>query len=132
MGSYQSVFTPSCLEGLFPAEERTAAFFDALFGDAADGAYDIRLTFQRAREGAAEQLEFFFELHQRRGMCLACNLTHGLPQVFRRHPVIALNDLCAGIARRAGWTDGEWSWELGETEEVSDSLHVIPLKLMKN
>lgn len=67
MGSYQSVFTPSCLEGLFPAEERTAAFFDALFGDAEDGAYDIRLTFQRAREGAAEQLEFFFELHQRRG-----------------------------------------------------------------
>ena len=58
MGSYQSVFTPSCLEGLFPAEERTAAFFDALFGDAEDGAYDIRLTFQRAREGAAEHLEF--------------------------------------------------------------------------
>lgn len=67
MGSYQSVFTPSCLEGLFPAEERTAAFFDALFGDAEDGAYDIRLTFQQRAEGAAEQLEFFFELHQRRG-----------------------------------------------------------------
>ena len=64
-------------------------------------------------------------------MCLACNLTHGLPQVFRRHPVIALNALCADLAERAGWKDGEWTWELGSTEEVSNKLHVIPLTLKR-
>lgn len=132
MGRYEAIFTPSCLEGLFPAEERTNAFFDALFGDAEDGAYDIRLVFHRAQEQSGERLEFFFELHQRNGMCLACNLTHGLPQVFRRHPVIALPALCADLAARAGWPDGAWSWELGETEEASDALHVIPLALVKN
>ena len=55
----------------------------------------------------------------------------GLPQVFRRHPVIALNALCADLAERAGWKDGEWTWELGSTEEVSNKLHVIPLTLKR-
>lgn len=132
MSRYEALFTPTCLDEIFPAEERTNAFFDALFGNAEEGAYDIRLTFHRAQEKEREQLEFFFELHQRNGMCLACNLTHGLPQVFRRHPVIGLKELCAQLARRAGWADNEWSWELGETEEASDELHVIPLTLVKN
>lgn len=131
MGRYEEIFTPACLEAVFPSGERTSAFFDALFGDAEEGAYDIRLSFQRAREEAPEQLVFFFELHQRNGMCLACNLTHGLPQVFRRHPVIALNALCAELAERAGWKDAEWTWELGSTEEVSNKLHVIPLTLKR-
>lgn len=132
MGRYEALFTPACLDGIFPAEERTKAFFDALFGDAEEGAYDIRLTFHGAQGQKAEQLKFFFELHQRKGMCLACNLTHGLPQVFRRYPVIGLKDLCAQLARHAGWSDNEWSWELGETEEASDKLHIIPLTLVKN
>ena len=37
------VFTPECLTDLFPPQ-RTDDFFDALFGDAEEGAYDIRLT----------------------------------------------------------------------------------------
>ena len=36
------VFTPECLNDLFPPQ-RTDDFFDALFGDAEEGAYDIRL-----------------------------------------------------------------------------------------
>ena len=36
------VFTPECLNDLFPIQ-RTNDFFDALFGDAEEGAYDIRL-----------------------------------------------------------------------------------------
>ena len=102
MGRYEEIFTPACLEAVFPSGERTSAFFDALFGDAEEGAYDIRLSFQRAREEAPEQLVFFFELHQRNGM-----------------------------AERAGWKDGEWTWELGSTEEVSNKLHVIPLTLKR-
>ena len=34
------VFTPECLNDLFPIQ-RTNDFFDALFGDAEEGAYDV-------------------------------------------------------------------------------------------
>ena len=40
------VFTPECLNDLFPIQ-RTNDFFDALFGDAEEGAYDIRLVAPR-------------------------------------------------------------------------------------
>ena len=131
MRHYEELFTSACLERLFPSKERTDAFFEALFGDAEDGAYDIKLSVHRFLQKDGERLEFFFELHQRNGMCLACNLTHGLPQVFRRHPVIALQKLCADIAVVAGWQDAKWHCELSDTEEVSDALHVIPLAVIK-
>ena len=72
------VLDKAFLESVFPPE-RTEAFFDALFGGAEEGAYDIVLVCRSEGEGKAE---LAFELHQRPGKCLACNLTYGLPQVF--------------------------------------------------
>ena len=127
MPAYEEIFTGDRLRELFPPE-RTEEFFEALFGGAEEGAYDIRLSFQR---GSEKRLDFLFELHQRNGMCLACNLTHGLPQVFARHPVINIRALAAGLAELAGWPEGSWEWELERTEEVSDALHVIPFVLKR-
>ena len=85
------VLDKAFLESVFPPE-RTEAFFDALFGGAEEGAYDIVLVCRSEGEGKAE---LAFELHQRPGKCLACNLTYGLPQVFQRHPILNV----AGVGR---------------------------------
>ena len=81
------VLDKAFLESVFPPE-RTEAFFDALFGGAEEGAYDIVLVCRSEGEGKAE---LAFELHQRPGDKLR--------------------------------------WWLGHTEEISRSLHVIPLYL---
>lgn len=114
------IFTPEFLDEIFPPS-RTDAFFEALFGDAEEGAYDIRLRFEKHVPG---ELTFAFQLHQRPGMCLACNLTYGLPQVFTRHPVLAVGDLARTLGERIGRVPA--SWALGSTREISRSLHVIP------
>lgn len=113
------------LDSLFPAS-RTEAFFDALFGGAEEGAYDIRLTCRRV---ADDRLDMAFELHQRPGKCLACNLTYGLPQVFQRHPVLNVAGVARALADAAGWQD--MRWELGRTEEYSRELHCIPLTVFR-
>jgi hypothetical protein len=117
------LFTPEFLDEVFPPS-RTDAFFEALFGDAEDGAYDIRLRFEQHAPG---ELGFAFQLHQRPGMCLACNLTYGLPQVFTRHPVLAVGRLAQTIGERVGAVPA--SWALGATREISRSLHVIPFTI---
>ena len=127
MSELKDVFTQDRLIGLFPPE-RTEEFFEALFGGAEDGAYDIRLNALKASERC---LDFRFELHRRNGQCLACNLTYGLPQVFARHPIINAQGLAAQLAGLAGWPDNAWTWELGNTEEISDALHVIPFSLKR-
>ena len=60
---------------------RTDEFFEALYGDAAEGPYDILLKFKGENKNT---LHFEFQLKQRPGRCLACNLTYGLPVVFSR------------------------------------------------
>ena len=127
MPRYEEIFTRECLNEVFPPE-RTDQFFEALFGDPEDGAYDIRLALMSASE---KKLDFLFELHQRGDACLDCNLTHGLPAVFLRHPIIDIRGVTAELARRAGWPDGSWEWKLGSTDEVSRALHVIPLTLKR-
>ena len=72
-------------EQLFP-HDLADRFFEALYGDTEEGAYDIRLKFKGQKQ---DRLEFEFQLKQRPGKCLACNLTYGLPNVFSRHPVFA-------------------------------------------
>lgn len=114
------------LDSIFPAE-RTDAFFEALFGGAEEGAYDIRLVF-RSKDDV--QLNFAFELHQRPGKCLACNLTYGLPQVFQRHPVINVKGVAEEVAKSCGWE--KWHWALGATEERSRELHCIPFAVFKD
>lgn len=124
------VFTPECLHALFPPE-RTDEFFDALFGDAEEGAYDIRLALD-PEESDEGELHFYFELHQRADRCLVCSLTYGLPQVFERHPVINLKGLVGEIAQRAGWDLDDVWWRIGTTEGISNALHRIPLVLIRN
>lgn len=113
------------VENLFP-KERTNEFFEALFGDAQDGAYDIGLSLQSVNDS---QAVVNFDLHCRPGQCLRCNLTSGLPPVFTRHPIINAKGLAAQIATELAWDAHEWT--LSETQQLSDDLHVISLIIIK-
>ena len=115
------MFNQDFIDEVFPAE-RTGEFFEALFGGAEDGAYDIRLSFQEQQE---KSIIFHFELHQRPNQCLRCNLTTGLPQVFQRHPIINAKGIAEKAAQVAGFQD--FSWKLGNTVQLSEQLHYIPL-----
>ncbi|MCL2789073.1 MAG: pancreas/duodenum homeobox protein 1 [Desulfobulbus sp.] len=123
----EQIFTEQVLRSLFPPE-RSDAFFDALFGDASEGAYDIALTYA-GYDPQNNTLDFFLNLHERPGRCLACNLTYGLPEVFGRHPVIDIKGLVQGIEQLLGGTLSCTAWKLGHTEQQGDSLHRIPLKI---
>ncbi|MBW6520397.1 MAG: pancreas/duodenum homeobox protein 1 [Desulfoarculaceae bacterium] len=120
-----ALFTPDTLQQLFP-RERSDEFFEALFGDAGEGAYDIELAYHNTDD---KSMNLELRLHERPGCCLVCNLTQGLPQVFTRHPVInvagvveAVEGLLAGQARCR-------EWSLGRTEQRRKELHVIPLTI---
>ncbi len=117
------LFTPEKLRDLFPAD-RADRFFDALLGDPAEGAYDIRLAYNGLKDG---KLLFALELHQRPGKCLACNLTYGLPTVFSRHPVIDIQGVVDGIAKLLDGRARCTGWKLGATIEKSRQLHGVPL-----
>lgn len=122
---YSTLFSQDKLDSIFPLE-RSNQFFEALFGDSDEGAYDIRLAF---KENQADTLLFELELHQRPGKCLACNLTYGLPKVFARHPIIDIKGL---VSRLDQLLDGRAQcndWQLGRVREVSRQLHVIPLMI---
>lgn len=122
---WQTLFTREQLDRLLP-EERADHFFDALLGDPAEGAYDIRLAYDGCD---GRQLRFNIELRQRPGKCLACNLTYGLPTVFSRHPVI---DIAGVVARIDQLLDGQGrcgAWRLAATREISRQLHVVPLTI---
>jgi hypothetical protein len=122
---YHTLFRQEKLDALFPAE-RSNQFFEALFGDAEEGAYDIRLAFKECKAGT---LLFDIELHQRPGKCLACHLTSGLPQVFERHPIIDVNGLVGQLNRIMDGRGQCKTWQLGQTREVSRALHVVPLTI---
>jgi len=121
----KDIFTREDLETLFPVG-RADAFFESLFGDAEEGAFDIGLSY-KAHPG--NELHFEFQLRQRPGKCLACNLTYGLPKVFKRHPVIDVSGLADEIEKRLNGKFQCGRWELGATRELSRALHVIPLVL---
>ncbi|PIE59517.1 MAG: pancreas/duodenum homeobox protein 1 [Desulfobulbus propionicus] len=128
MDTFQEVFAQKALEQLFPGD-RADAFFEALLGDAEEGAFDIRLTFDRF-EVDDDILRFELELHERRGHCLACNLTYGLPQVFSRHPVINIAGLVEEVDQLLGDDFVCEEWKLGATHQKSRQLHVIPLEIV--
>ncbi len=114
--------TQEFLDTLLPAE-KSDQFFEALYGDAADGAYDIRLELVSICQN---RIVLAFNLTQRPGKCLVCSLTYGLPTVFSRHPLINIK----GMVDKMGKIGIQIKdWRLGETEESSSSLHVIPLYL---
>ncbi len=98
-------------------------FFEALYGDASDGAYDISLEFISAH---AKRIVLAFNLIQRPGKCLVCSLTYGLPNVFSRHPLINIKGIIKKIEEMGVKIK---KWQLGDTQENSKSLHVIPFFL---
>lgn len=121
-----SLFTPDVLSRLFP-EDRSNDFFDALFGDADEGAYDIRLGY---RGISGNNLTLELELHERPGKCLACNLTQGLPTVFSRHPTININGLVDDVNKLLNSQGVCKEWSLGYTEQRSKDVHIIPLNII--
>jgi hypothetical protein len=127
MENLNELFSKETLQRIFPAE-RSNEFFDALFGDASEGAYDIKLSF-KGHNASANILLFDLELHERPGKCLACNLTYGLPEVFSRHPIINVNGVVSEIDSLLGNATSCCDWRLGSTNSVSSSLHTIPLEV---
>lgn len=120
-----SLFNEKTLRRLLPAS-RADDFFEALYGDASEGAYDIELRFN-SFDPAARILNFELVLHERPGKCLACNLTYGLPEVFSRHPLINIKGMVAEISELLGELGSCADWRLGRTNPVSKSLHSVPL-----
>jgi hypothetical protein len=119
----ENLFTDSTLRNLFP-EEKADLFFDAMYGDVSEGAYDIELSLDGLK---SNRLEFHFNLRRRPEKCLACNLTYGLPHVFSRHPLIDTQGLVNGIEKILNGIAICKEWDLHETLEISSDLHVIPL-----
>ncbi len=120
-----TLFTKDLLQEILPPE-KTDQFFEALLGDAAEGAYDISLEF---KGGTPEKLEFEFHLTPKPGKCLVCNLTYGLPNVFARHPVIDIKGIVGKIVQQLGKHVQIGHWYCGATIERTPDLHIIPLFL---
>lgn len=116
------IITQEFLDTLLPPDT-SDRFFDALYGDASEGAYDIRLEPVSVSD---KRIVLAFSLTQRPGKCLVCSLTYGLPTVFSRHPLINIKGMVEKI-RDAGAPVSDW--RLGDTEESASSLHTIPLYL---
>ena len=119
---FDKLFAPDVLKQLFP-KDRSDQFFDALYGDVEEGAYDISLEFIGSNEN---RLEFMLRLTQRPGKCITCSLTYGLPEVFTRHPIINIKGLVQNIGALLDGRSQVADWQLGPTQEVSDVVHVIP------
>ena len=123
---FVKLFAPDVLKQLFP-EDRSDQFFDALYGDAEEGAYDISLEFIGAQ---GNRLEFMLRLTQRPEKCITCSLTYGLPEVFARHPIINIKGLVQNIEAFLDGRSRCVDWKLGSTQEMSNEIHGIPLIIM--
>lgn len=119
------IFSKDVLREIFP-NEKADQFFEMLYGDADEGAYDIELAYNGCHSG---QLEFMFNLIRRPGKCLACNLTYGLPNVFSRHPTLDIEGLVQNFRNIMDGTSEITHWQLGDTREISKDLHIIPLRV---
>ena len=130
MAAINDLFTDDVVQNLFPTD-RADGFFDALFGDASEGAYDIALKYVTY---VPDDKELHFELHliQRPGKCLACNLTYGLPEVFSRHPFINIKGLVDDVDKVLQGEVTCKDWSLKSTRSVSSELHIIPLVIEVN
>ena len=120
-----TLFTPQYLLQLFP-ETRANDFFEALLGDADEGAYDISLAYRGCNDN---RINLEMQLKERPGHCLACNLTQGLPTVFSRHPVIDIQGLVATVEADLKEVARCIDWSLGYTQQKSNGLHAIPLTI---
>ncbi len=121
-----SLFTAETLQQLFP-KERTNDFFEALFGDADDGSYEIELGYGGV---SGNNLTMELRLHERPGCCLACNLTQGLPQVFSRHPIINVAGIVTDVDTLLADNASCKEWSLGYTEQRQKEMHIIPINII--
>lgn len=119
------LFTPEYLRGIFP-ESRANDFFEALLGDADEGAYDISLSYRGCDE---KSIQLEIQLKERAGHCLACNLTQGLPTVFSRHPVINIQGVVNDVEKALNGSVQIDEWSLGYTQQKNNGLHIIPLSI---
>jgi hypothetical protein len=119
------IFSTDVLTKIFPSE-KADQFFELLYGDADEGAYDIDLSYSGYHSG---QMEFVFNLRRRQGKCLACNLTYGLPQVFSRHPTLDIEGVIEKFRQIMDGIIEITHWQLGSTKEISRDLHIIPLNV---
>ena len=123
-----NVFTEEVLAELLPPQ-RSDEFFEALYGDAAEGAYDISLIFKNY-DSDKNNLFFDLQLQERPDKCLACNLTHGLPEVFSRHPLINIEGLVENIVSILGDDAKSCGWKLGRTRASAADMHSIQLIIL--
>jgi hypothetical protein len=117
--------TDEFLRELFPPE-RADEFFEALYGGAETGAFDIALK-SNGFNAATNTLMLEFRLTERPGKCMACNLTYGLPEVFKRHPVINVSGMMEEIEKALS---PEWKvkqWQIGSTIALDPKVNTIPL-----
>ncbi len=122
-----TIFTSKVLQDLLPPQH-SDGFFEALYGDADEGAYDISLAFKK-HDPQKNTLTFEMQLRERPEKCLACNLTYGLPEVFSRHPLINVQGMVEKIEALLGGAAKCTGWELGRTQTPADNLHTIPLTI---
>lgn len=120
-----ALLTPEYLQQIFP-ENRANEFFEALLGDADEGAYDISLAYRGCSDSS---INLEVQLKERPGHCLACNLTQGLPAVFSRHPVIDISGIVDEVTQKLNGEITCKEWSLGYTQQKSNGLHVIPLTI---
>ena len=123
-----NIFTKEKLEDLFPPD-KTDDFFEALYGDASEGSYDISLEFNKLKDN---HLLFEFHLKKRPGKCLVCSRTHGLPVVFARHPIVDIQGLSEKISELLGDKGCCTGWKIDNTREISRRLHVVPVTFQLN
>ena len=121
--NFPKILSKEELSRIFP-KDRSNEFFDALFGDASEGSYDIELGFRNVHNNT---LTMDLLLHERPNCCLVCNLTQGLPQVFSRHPIINIEGVVREIDTLLGDEANCGEWSLGRTEQQQSNLHVIPV-----
>ncbi len=121
------LFTKDVLEDLLPSQ-LSDDFFEALYGDANEGAYNINLSFKHY-DSEKKVLAFELQLHERPEKCLACNLTYGLPDVFSRHPLLNIKGMVEKIDALLGGDTKCIGWKLGRTQTPASNLHTIPLTI---
>jgi len=118
------IFSQKILDKIFPPE-KTNAFFEAMLGDASEGAYDIRLIFKGVKENI---IQFAFELTQRPGKCLVCSVTYGLPQVFKKHRIINTENIVDQIKTIIG-NANVITWDILPTLQIEQNKHLVPLHI---
>jgi hypothetical protein len=127
LNDIEDIFTKVVLDELLPPN-LSDDFFEALYGDASEGAYNISLSFN-SYDAEQKVLSFDVKLQERPDKCLACNLTYGLPDVFTRHPLINMQGIVENIVKLLDADVKLIDWKLGHTETPAAQTHVIPLKI---